>query len=51
MDISQRYETLRKYMEEEFGVTPENIDEKLQELKVQFYNKIENLESQLNTTK
>ncbi len=38
-------------MEEEFGVTPDNIDEKLQELKIQFHKKIESLESQLNTTK
>lgn len=44
MSEEKRYETLRKYMEEEFGVTPENIDEKLQELKVQFYKKIEQYE-------
>lgn len=31
---------LAEYMAEEFGVTPENIDEKLEELKVQFNNKL-----------
>lgn len=44
MNEQERLESLRKYMEEEFGITPENIDEKLQELKVQFYKKIEQYE-------
>ncbi len=44
MSEEKRYQTLKKYMEEEFGVTPENIDEKLQELKVQFYERLRKLE-------
>lgn len=44
MSEEKRYQTLKEYMEKEFGVTPENIDEKLQELKVQFYKKIEQYE-------
>lgn len=31
---------LAEYMQEEFGVTPENIDEKLKELEVEFYEKL-----------
>ena len=30
---------LAKYMEKEFGITPHNIDEKLNELKKKFYEK------------
>lgn len=44
MDISQRYEKLKEYMESEFGVTPDNIDSKLKELEIQFNEKIESLE-------
>lgn len=40
MDEKERLKKLKKYMLEEFGVTPENIDEKLSELRVKFYKKI-----------
>lgn len=40
-----RMKDLMEYMESEFGVTPENIDEKLRELKVQFYERIERYEA------
>ena len=30
---------LAKYMESEFGITPNNIDEKLKELKKKFYER------------
>lgn len=47
LDITDPYvklEALKKYMKEEYGVTPENIDEKLEELRVQFYEKLRKLE-------
>lgn len=34
-----RATTLAEYMEREFGVTPQNIDEKLKELKSKFYER------------
>lgn len=45
-DINQdkKLADLKEYMESEFGVTPENIDEKLKELKTQFYERLRNLE-------
>lgn len=39
-----RYERLKRYMETEFGVTPENIDEKLKIAKVEFYRRVGELE-------
>lgn len=29
-----------KYMQEEYGVTPENIDQKLEEVKEEFYRRM-----------
>lgn len=36
---NQKAMDLAKYMESEFGITPHNIDEKLDELKKKFYEK------------
>lgn len=36
-----RYNAMKEYMEKEFGVTPENIDEKLEELRIEFQRKID----------
>lgn len=40
----EKLEMLIKYMEEEHGVTPDNIDEKLEELRTQLYEKLRKLE-------
>lgn len=39
VEDKEKLEKLIKYMEEEYGVTPENIDKKLEELKEKFYSK------------
>lgn len=44
MNEKKRYQTLEEYMLEEFGVTPENIDEKLQEVKEKAKAKVRQLE-------
>ncbi|ABR48763.1 hypothetical protein Amet_2611 [Alkaliphilus metalliredigens QYMF] len=37
--IKKQATDLAEYMEKEFGITPHNIDEKLNELKNKFYEK------------
>lgn len=37
-----RVNSLAEFMEKEYGVTPENIDKKLEELKKEFFKKINN---------
>lgn len=37
----EKFEALKEYMEVEFGVTPENIDSKLEELKAEFHRRLE----------
>lgn len=44
MNPDKKLADLKEYMESEFGVTPENIDEKLKELKAQFYERLGSLE-------
>ena len=44
MPDEERFETLKEYMKTEFGVTPENIDEKLKIAKVEFYRRVGELE-------
>lgn len=39
MDQDKKLESLKKYMLKEFGVTPDNIDKKLNDLKKQFIKK------------
>lgn len=34
--MNNKIERLKEYMEKEFGVTPENIDQKLEELRQDF---------------
>jgi len=34
---------LIEYMKKEYGVTPENIDKKLEEVKEEFYKRLNNL--------
>lgn len=41
-DDKQKLESLMEYMESEFGVTPENIDQKLKELKEEYMGRLEN---------
>lgn len=41
MDEKQKLERLKEYMEKEFGVTPQNIDEKLEELRKELRRRIE----------
>lgn len=38
-DKRNKINALAEYMKKEFGVTPENIDEKLKELKEQLYER------------
>jgi len=38
-----RATTLAEYMKKEYGVTPENIDKKLEEVKEEFYKRLNNL--------
>lgn len=37
-----RAKTLAEYMEKEFGVTPQNIDNKLKELEQEYFKRIKN---------
>lgn len=41
-----RVNSLAEFMEKEYGVTPENIDIKLEELKKEFFKKINNLKTE-----
>jgi len=39
---AERHVKLKEYMESEFGITPENIDKKLEEIKQEFFKRIDN---------
>lgn len=40
MSDPDKIKALMEYMKKEYGVTPENIDKKLEELKEEFYRRL-----------
>lgn len=40
VDESRKLKSAMEYMEKEYGITPENIDEKLEEVKQEFFKRI-----------
>lgn len=39
---SRKLKSTMEYMEKEYGITPENIDKKLEEIKQEFFKRIDN---------